>query len=87
MSGESPLEFPCELCIKVVGPAAGDFEAHAISVVAAHVESVRADASRARASKGGKYSAVTLNVELASRERMDAMYAALKADDRILWSM
>lgn len=81
------LEFPCELSIKVVGASAPDFEAHAISVVSPHAESVLAEPERARASKGGKYGAVTLRVRLESRVAMEAMYAALQADERVLWSM
>ena len=81
------LEFPCELCIKVVGHAAADFQDHAISVVRVHAASVVPEPGRARSSKKGKYSAVTLRVSLDSRERMDALYAALTADERVLWAM
>ena len=87
MSEAELLEFPCELSIKVVGHAAADFQDHAITLVRLHATSVAPEPARARSSKGGKYSAVTLRVRLESRQRMDELYAALTADERVLWAM
>ena len=87
MSEGELLEFPCELSLKVVGRAAADFQDHAIALAQVHAASVVPEPSRARSSKGGKYSSVTLRVRLESRAAMDALYAALTADDRVLWAM
>lgn len=85
--GGPVLDFPCELSLKVVGQAAADFEAHAVALVQVHAARVVPERGRARASKKGKYAAVTLRVRLESRDKMEALYAALTSDERILWAM
>ena len=67
--------------------AAADFESHATALVRLHSSSVSPEPTRARSSKTGKYSAITLRVRFESRPQMDSLYAALTADERVVWAI
>lgn len=85
MSGsESPLQFPCDFPIKVVGHDGADFEAEVVARVRAHVPDLGEGAVRSRPSQGGKYLAVTVTVRATSRAQLDAVYRSLSTWDRAL---
>lgn len=78
-----PLEYP----FKIMGLAADDFAEHARRLVARVVADVPAERVTARASGGGKYLSVTVVVVLRSEEERVAVYAALKADARVVYAL
>ena len=78
----SPLTFPCELPIKVLGRNEAAFRDAAIAIVRAHY----GDAHRVaeQSSREGAYLSLTITVPAASREQIDAVYLDLVAAPQIL---
>lgn len=84
---EGPFVYPQEYPLKVIGLAAEDFAAHARWLVerAAGAEAVAP--VTVRASGGGKYHSVTVVVLLRSEAQRLAVYAALRADARVVYAL
>jgi putative lipoic acid-binding regulatory protein len=73
----SPIEYPCDFPIKVMGPHAPGFVA-SIGAVAQQFDPTFNPASIAqRPSSKGNYLGLTLTVHATSREQLDALYRAL----------
>lgn len=83
-SSESLLEFPCDFAVKIVGLAAHDFDALVVSIVRRHVGDINEGAVASKASREGKYIALTVTVRAESRPQLDALYTELSKHDRIL---
>jgi len=83
-SGDSPLEFPCQFPIKVVGKATEDFEAFVVAIVHKHAGSEANIAVKSRLSRDENYVAVTCAFLADSREQIDALYMELSGHERIL---
>ncbi len=80
----SPLEFPCDFPIKIVGKADLDFQAAALSIIRRHIPNLGEAAVATRYSKGHKYLSLTVIVHATSREQLDTIYRELTADPQIL---
>ncbi|MFP4079466.1 MAG: YbeD family protein [Ectothiorhodospira sp.] len=82
MSGARPdtdALFPCTFPVKVMGPAVPEFGQRVREIVRRHVPEVEESDFSSRASRGGRYSAITVIVQAQSREQMDALYRELSA--------
>jgi putative lipoic acid-binding regulatory protein len=84
---ESPLQFPCEFPIKAFGPGSDDFDAKVTAIVRRHAPDLAEAAVASRASKGGKYQAVTVTITARSQAQLDAIYRDLTADPAVLMAM
>ena len=86
-SPEGPFTYPQEYPLKVIGLAAEDFAAHARRLVerAAGAEAVAP--VTVRESGRGKYHSVTVVVVLQSEAQRLAVYAALRADARVVYAL
>ncbi|MEO0973574.1 MAG: DUF493 domain-containing protein [Pseudomonadota bacterium] len=84
---QTPLEFPVDFIIKVIGRDSGVFRDLVLDILDQHLASVERDGAAVRPSSGGKYTAVTANVRANSKEQLDAAYAALTARDEVLWAL
>jgi putative lipoic acid-binding regulatory protein len=80
----SLLEFPCDFPIKVFGQSGADFDALVAEVVRRHVPELKESAISTRPSKGGRYTAVTVNLRARSQAQLDAIYRDLSATPEIL---
>jgi len=85
--GGARFEYPLEYPLKVTGLAVDDFPDHALALVerAAGVAAVAAPS--VRASGGGRYLSVTVVVRLTSEAQRLAVYAALRADARVVYAL
>ena len=81
---DSILEFPCEFPIKAMGLAEIDLEAIVTEIVRKHVSHIDVDAVKSRASSRGKYLAITVKFEATSKAQLDALYAELSSNEKIL---
>jgi hypothetical protein len=81
------LQFPCEFLIKVFGLASDEFEIAVLGIIRAHVSDLREDALRFRASKDGKYTALTITITAQNKEQLDAIYRDLSASDQVLMAL
>ena len=83
--GRPLIEYPTDYPLKVIGLAADDLAAHVQGVVEGTGARLGAEGTTTRASGGGKYLSVSLSVRLDSEEQRHAVYAALKADPRVIY--
>ena len=81
---DSPLQFPCDFPVKVVGHHTDDFEAQVVTIVRRHVPDLGEAAVRSRPSNGGKYLAVTVTLRATSQAQLDAVYRALSSWEQAL---
>lgn len=81
---ESPLKFPCDFPIKVIGRSDSGFEAEALGIVRRHVSDFEADNMRSAASRNGNYLSVTFTVRVGSRAQLDDLYRELTACKAVL---
>ena len=73
----SPLAFPCEFPIKVMGRKESRFVQTITSIVRKHAPDFDAATVEMRPSRQGKYLSVTCVVRATSREQLDALYQEL----------
>ncbi len=81
---ESPLSFPCEIAVKVLGRNAPEFRAEARNIVGRHYADLPEDAISEQLSRKDAYLSLTFVVNAQSREEIDALYRELTASDEIL---
>lgn len=83
----SPFQYPVAYPVKVIGLASADFQDHAGRLVEGVAGSAATEPVTARASGGGKYLSVTVVVTLTSEAQRLALYAALRADPRVVHAL
>lgn len=86
-STESLLEFPCQFAIKAMGKSTLDFDLVVVEIVRRHVPNLSEAAVTTRPSKAGTYTAVTVMIEAASREQLDAIYQGLSDHPDVLMAL
>lgn len=84
MAADSPLEFPCELPIKIFGRNESAFREAALGIVRAEFEDLEADDVREAWSREGRYTSLTVTVRAQSRAQLDAVYRELGAHELVL---
>ena len=84
MSAESPLKFPCDFPLKVMGRHNDEFRSVALGIVHKHVEPDALISIEERPSRDAKYLGLTYNIKARSREQLDALYAELTACGAVL---
>lgn len=81
---ESLLTFPCDFTIKVFGAATDEFEAAALGIIHKHAPNLSGRAIQSNASANGKYKALSITVQVDSREQLDQIYLDLTASPQVL---
>jgi hypothetical protein len=76
MSKESPLTFPCEFPIKVMGVNSDSFENEVFMIANRHIPDLGEAAIRSRPSSSAKYLSVTVTFTARNREQLDSLYRA-----------
>lgn len=84
---DTPLEFPVDFPIKVIGRDTGSFMTVVLDVLDVHFAAVERDRVAIRPSRGGNYTAITATVRADSKGQLHAAYAALTALDEVLWAL
>jgi putative lipoic acid-binding regulatory protein len=77
--GASPLQFPTDFPIKVMGHNELEFEPQIVALVRLHAPDLDLATVEVRQSRTGKYLSLTLTVRARSRDQLDAIYLALTA--------
>jgi putative lipoic acid-binding regulatory protein len=75
--GDSPLAFPCDFPIKVMGRKGPGFAQAVVEIVRKHAPEFDAGSVEMRPSRKGTYLSVTCIVRATSREQLDALYQEL----------
>ena len=81
---EELLEFPCEFPIKVMGRDEPGFQEIVEALVRRHVDEKTELQVALRSSRNENFVAVTLKVEVQSRDQLDNIYRELTAHELIL---
>ena len=76
-AGGSPLAFPCDFPIKVMGRKERGFAQTVVDIVVKHAPDFDAATVEMRPSRKGTYLSVTCVVRATSREQLDALYQEL----------
>jgi uncharacterized protein len=84
MTGESLLEFPCELPIKIFGRNATAFRDAVLGIVRGHYGDLDAGRISEQLSRQGSYLSITVTVPAESREQVDSVYRELTASAHVL---
>lgn len=84
---DSPLTFPCLYPLKVMGANTAEFRARMHAVIAAQAGAGQPTAASERLSANGKFVSLTLTVEVASRDQLDALYRELHATGMVLMAL
>ncbi|TVS18125.1 MAG: DUF493 domain-containing protein [Gammaproteobacteria bacterium] len=77
------IEFPCRYPVKVMGENVDDFPALVLEVGQRHADGLDRDAMSVRASRNGRWVAVTLMIEARSESQLKALHADLQATGRV----
>jgi putative lipoic acid-binding regulatory protein len=83
MNDESPLQFPCDFPIKVMGVGDSDFRALVVERVCRYAPDLDEARVRVRDSRTGRYQSVTVMVNARDRAQLDAIYQDLSQHPRI----
>ncbi len=77
MAEASPLAFPCDFPIKVMGRKQPGFAQAVMDIVHKHAPDFDASSVELRPSRQGRYLSVTCIVRATSREQLDTLYQEL----------
>jgi len=83
----SPLHFPCEFPVKVMGQNSEEFVAIVRSVFEKHLPSLDDAAITRRLSSGDKYLSITVTIQAQSKEQLDRIYKELNAHKLVLMTL
>jgi len=83
----SLLEFPCDFPVKAFGRGGEDFDLRVVEIVRRHAPDLGESAVSSRASKGGRFTAVTITVRAHSQTQLDAIYRDLSASDHVIMAI
>ena len=81
------FQFPGAFEITAMGDAHAGLERRVADIIAALGMSVIDDSLRTRASSEGRYVSVSITFTCPTREKYEAVHAALRADPHIRWTL
>lgn len=87
MTDKSPIEFPCDFVIKVMGAANNHFEGLIIRIAERHCQKVHLDKTTKKHSKKGDYVSITLTVHFENKAQMDSLYQEMRETPEILMAL
>jgi D-alanine transaminase len=85
-SAAAIIQYPVVLPLKIIGQAAPGLRERVLALVAAHA-TIETESVRERQSGGARYLSLTVNAKIESREALEALYAALRASDDVVWAL
>jgi len=81
----SLLQFPCDFPIKALGLTHENLEVEVLTIINRHAPGQLTEAGlSSRASKGGKYTSVTVTLKAQSQAQLDAIYRELSHSSFIM---
>lgn len=83
----TPLEFPCDFPLKVMGRDEEGFRDHVLALVAEQAGEKAVVSIRDRESSGGRFISLTVTVRAESRPQLDDIYRELHASPRVLMTL
>ncbi len=84
---DSPLEFPCDYPVKVMGRHSAQFRAAVLAVLAPPGDPAADLHIEQRLSRDGTFVSLTCTVRIASRAELDLLYRRLHATGLVLYAL
>ena len=84
---ETLFEFPCEFPIKAMGRTGPELELAVLEIINRHVPDLPEGAVRLAASKGGKYTSITITITAQSKAHLDGIYLELTHCEHVLYAI
>ena len=78
------VEYPIDFPLKVIGENATDFEPFVMEIVRRHVPDLLEENIISRLSSTSRYCSVSFHFIAESRAQVDALYAELTSNERVL---
>ena len=78
------VEYPIDFPLKVIGENATDFEPFVVEIVRRHVPDLLEENIISRLSSTSRYCSVSFQFIAESRAQVDALYAELTSNERVL---
>jgi hypothetical protein len=82
-SEETLLEFPCDYAIKAMGLTSDELDLVVVNIVSKHVDNLAEGGVTTKASSGGKYTSVTVQIRATSKAQLDDIYRELSGHELI----
>jgi uncharacterized protein len=73
----SPLQYPCDFPIKVLGNTRAGFAQAVLDIIQRHAPEFDAASMEMKTSKRGRYLSVTCVIRATSRDQLDGLYREL----------
>ena len=83
----SPMQFPCEFIIKIMGHNNDQFEVESLNIIKQHFPSVAEDQISKRPSKDSNYLALSVTVNAENQAQLDATYEALTKNPAVIMAL
>ncbi len=83
----SPMQFPCEFIIKVMGKNNDSFEKEVFDIVKNHFPTITASSISKRPSKDNNYMAISITVNAENQPQLDATYQALTENPAVIMAL
>ena len=83
----SPIKFPCDFVIKVMGKANSHFEERVFNIVLRHFPDNDLHQVTKRHSRDKNYLALSISVHPENQEQLDALYKDLSQADVVLFAL
>jgi len=80
------VQYPVVLPLKIIGQAAPGLRERVLALIAPHA-TVETESVRERTSGSARYLSLTVTVQVENREALEALYAALRASDDVVWAL
>lgn len=78
-SPDSPLRFPTDYPVKIVGRPDGDFRERVRAIIERHSPQIPAERLSERPSANGNFVSISVNLHAHSRAQIEALVAELKS--------
>lgn len=83
----SPIEFPCDFVVKVMGKSNDAFRQTVLTHIQQHFPSITTNQLSERPSKDGNYVAITVTVHAESQKDLDELYQKFTQDPAVLMAL
>jgi len=83
----SPIKFPCDFVIKVMGKASMHFEERVFNIVLRHFPENDLHSVTKRPSRDNNYMALSITIHPENQDQLDALYKDLSQADEVLFAL
>lgn len=84
---DTPIQFPCDFLIKIIGKADSDFEKTAIQIVKNHFPNWDNTKLEKKFSKDNNFLSLSITVHALSKPELDALYQALSDEPLVVMAL